>query len=863
MQRDAPVLRVFRGLLWLYPPEFRAEFAREICFTFTDRLREEPTFACALSMYWGVLTGAPKEHYHMLRQDIVYTLRTTRREKAATFTAILVLALGIGSTTAIFTLANGLLLRPLPYPHQETLVTVGELPPGATRARNVSFPNFLDLRARTRTLADFALFNAAAITLRGDFEAERVPGATVTGSLFAVTGVQPLLGRWFTAEDDQPNAPPTVMLGEGLWRRRYGADSGVLGKSVIIGTTPTRVIGIMPLWFRFPKNADLWIPLSTDTKSNRRTDYWLEGVARLGPGVSMQQAETDLLAVMDQIKRENPTETMEQSMKLAPFRDRTTATLEPLLFALLAAVGFVLLIACFNITNLLLVKASARAREIAVRAAMGATRMRIIRQCAAESLILGLAGAIGGSLFAAIAVPGMMRLTPPEFLPAWVSFTPDTRILAFIAAITIGASLIAGAAPAISASRLNLVDALKESGRSSTPGSAKARLRGALVVAEVAMSILLLAGAGLMIRTFYNLGRQSLGIHEQNLTTFVAAVPGDRYARGEPSHQVARRIREELAAMPGVVSSAGASGTPILDGWGRSLTVEGWPVLSLRDAPIIRHTVVTPGYFQTMGIAIIEGRDFTEQDAGEPLVAIVDAALARRYWPNQSALGKRIRVGPPADNEPWHIVVGVSGEVRESVRAPGNLSVYLPYREYPSAISSYLVRARAGTPGIESGIRARIASVDRGIAVSRVRTMEDILAASVWQERFFATLLASFGALAMLLAAVGLYGVMAYAVSRRTHEMGIRMAMGASTSDISRMILRQSGRLIAIGLVLGLLGAIAVTRYLKTQLYGVTPTDVPTLAAVAIVLALAGLAASYIPARRATRVDPMAALRAE
>jgi putative ABC transport system permease protein len=367
-----------------------------------------------------------------------------------------------------------------------------------------------------------------------------------------------------------------------------------------------------------------------------------------------------------------------------------------------------------------------------------------------------------------------------------------------------------------------------------------------------------------MIRTFYNLQRQKTGFQPENLTTLVASVPGNRYPGGEPAHQLVRRIRQEFAALPGVLSVAGASGTPMLDGWGRSLTAEGHPVLSLKDAPIIQHTVVTPGYFQTIGLPMLEGRDFTEQDAKEPLVTIVDAAIARRYWPNQSAVGKRVRYGPPEYNEPWHTIVGVVDEVRnQSLREQGNHSVYLPYREFSSSTSSYLIRTRGGMADPGGAFRARMAAIDPGIAVSRIRTMDEILSRSVWKERFFATLLGFFGGLALLLAAVGLYGVMAYTVSRRTHEMGIRMAMGASSGEIRRMVLLESGRLIAVGVVFGLLGAAVVTRYLGTQLYGVSPTDVPTLLAAAVVLAATGMAASYLPARRATRVDPMIALRAD
>ena len=864
MARNTRSMRVFRGLLWLYPAEFRDHFSRELCFVFADRLREQPTLGCLLAMYWGVLTEAPREHYSMIRQDILYTLRTMRRDKAATLTAILVLALGIGSTTTIFTLANGLLLRPLPYPHQETLVTVGELPPGAQRPKAIAIPNFLDMRSRTRALDGFALYSAGSFTLRGEREAERVPGATVTASLFPVAGIPPLLGRWLTEEDDQPGTPANVMLGEGLWRRRYGADMAIVGKSIVVGSTQARVAGVMPRSFHFPDMAEIWIPLRFDLKRYMRTDYFMQGVGRLAAGVTIPQAEAELRAAMNQIKRENPKETFDQSVKIEPFRLRTTSSLEPLLFTLLAAVGFVLLIACANITNLLLVKATARSREIAVRTAMGATRPRLLRQFVIESLILGAAGAILGSLLAAAAVPGMMSLAPPDFLPSWVAFTPDLRMLGFVMAVTIAASLIAGAAPAVSASRQNVVDGLKEGSRSSSPGTAKARLRGGLVIAEVAMSVLLLAGAGLMIRTFLNLERQNTGFQPDHLTTLSISTPNTRYPNGDAHHAITRRLRQELGSFGGAISAAGASGLPIADGWGRSLTAEGHPALSLKDAPIIQHTVVTPGYFQTIGLPILEGRDFTDQDSKEPLVTIVDAAIARQYWPNQSAVGKRVRYGPPDYNEPWHTIVGVVGEIRnQTLREYGNHSVYLPYREFPSAIDSYIVRTRPGTPNVEAALRSRIAAIDPNIAVSRVRTMQEILDRSVWRERFFATLLAFFGALALILAAVGLYGVMAYTVSRRTHEMGIRLAMGASAGDIRRMILWQSTRLLAVGVALGVLGAVASTRYLATQLYGVSPTDVPTLIGAVSVLAAAGLAASYLPARRATRVDPMVALRAE
>jgi putative ABC transport system permease protein len=530
---------------------------------------------------------------------------------------------------------------------------------------------------------------------------------------------------------------------------------------------------------------------------------------------------------------------------------------------LLGAVGFVLLIACANITNLLLVKSSARAREAAVRGALGASRARLVRQFVVESILLSAAGAVGGALAAWAAVPAVMAMVPNQ-LPGWIHFMPDVRMLAFVMAIAAGTGVLASAVPAWSASRLNLVDALKEGGRTNTSGGARAWFRSALVVAEIAMSVLLLAGAGLMIQTFRNLSRIHAGFRTEDIVTLQTAAPTDRYPTGPEAMQLVKRIREEFAALPGVVSVAGTSGIPLLDGWGRSFTAEGAPLLALKDAPMIGHFVVTPGYFQTRGTPILEGRDFEESDAKSPLVIILDAGLAKRYWPHESAIGKwgplrsarKQRALAHRDRRGGRGAQRLAAQPPPAERVPALWRVPLPQHGVRGPD-----RGRHGGPGQSP---ARPPGQHRPQRGHQPRlTMKEAVARDIWQDRFFATIFGFFAALALVLAVIVLYGVMAYTVSRRTHEVVIRMALGASATEIHGMILAHSGRLVAVGLVAGTLASVFLTRLLASQLFGVSPGDPRTLAGVALLLAAAAMLASYIPLRKATRVDPMLALREE
>jgi putative ABC transport system permease protein len=858
--------RAFGALLLCYPAEFRHEYAREMALVFVDRCRAQCSLAGLLAVWLnaaaGVLIEAPKEHGLMILQDLTYAVRMLRKDALVTAIAVAVLALGIGATTTIFSLANGLLLRPLPYPDPERLVAVDESAPQRNDpSMGVAFPNYQDMRARNGVFEDLAVYTSGMVTLTGGAEAERVSSGFVSDGVFRVLGVKPLLGRTFLSEEDVPKAPRTVLLGYDVWQRRYSGDRNILGKSIRLSEEPVTVVGVMPRGFNFPDRSEMWLPLQLDAKLSTRTDHYLGGIARLKPDTNRELAEQDMRSIMRQIATENPVTDYGQTVNVISFRSQITTDYRNAVLTLLGAVGFVLLIAAANVANLLLVKASSRTKEMAIRGALGASRGRMMQQMVVESMVLGGLGAAVGLTLAVAGIPLLLALIPVD-LPLWMHFEIDSRVLWFTLAVTLSTSLLFGLVPALASSRVNLTGSLKEGGRTGSTGERRRLVRDALVVVEVALSLVLLTGAGLMIRSFLALSNQRIGFDADNVLTFRVSSPEIKYPRGEKGRALVNSLREQMASLPGVTSVAAASFPPLANTWGRSFTAENHPTLSLQDAPMINHTVVTPGYFRTLGVPIIEGRDFTEADGCEPLVTIVDQALARQYWRGQSAIGKRVRFGPPEANEPWHTVVGVAGEVRnQTLTETGRKSVYLPYGEFLWSGLSFLMRT-AGPPLHQvAAVRARVTAIDRDVAASNFLSMQQIVTRSIWQQRFFTTLFLVFAILALMLAAVGLYGVMSYAVSQRTHELGIRMALGASGGDLQRMVMRQALVLALAGVGLGGVAAMALMRVMRTQLYHVSPTDPATFAVVAVVLAATAALASYFPARHATRVDPVIALR--
>jgi putative ABC transport system permease protein len=863
---EAGAVRLYQHFFWLYPAEFRDEYRRELSLAFIDRWREQKSPAALFFVFahaiFGIFHQAPKEHYHVILQDLRYALRIFKKDPLVSLAAILILALGIGSTTLVFSLANGLLIRPLPYAQPERLIAIMEYNPKVPgQSTEVAFPNYHDMRERSRLLEDIGVYTSGESAVRGEGPAERIPMASVSDGVFGVLGVHPILGRAISREDDLPGGPKIVVLGEELWERRYGRDPNIVGKTLQIDDARRTVIGVMPADFHFPDRAEMWLPLQMDPAKAPRTDYFLDAVARLKPGVSMEQASSEMQSLLEQIHSENPASNNNWGAKVVPLREFVAGLYSTAVITLLVAVSLLLLIACANVCNLLLVKASARVREIAVRTALGATRRRLLRQLVTESLILGLAGGALGVLLAYAGIPALLSLIPVD-LPRWMNFSPDHRVLGFAFAISLLTTLGFGIVPALGSFHADLADSLKEGGRGGSSGMRSKLVRNALVVAEVALSVILLAGAGLMVRSFLALRGQNLGYLPENVLTVNIDYPDSRYKDGAPARALIRRIIEEVASLPGVISTAFSTGAPLSDGWGRIYTTEDHQI-ELKDMTFINHVVVTPGYFRTLAIPLLQGRELAEDDFDAPHVVIVSQAFAKKNWPGQNPLGKRIRFGPPKNHEPWHTVVGVVADAKHGrYKGEDRASVYLPYSANVTP-ATLLVRTTSDPLQLQQSIRARVTAFDSDIIVSRVLSLQQIIERVSWRDRFLAVLFTAFAGLALLLAAVGLYATISYTVSLNTHEIGIRMALGASASRVRAMILRQGMSLAAVGLVLGIAVAFALAGMLKSQLYAISPSDPATYAAVPLLLLLVAMLAAFLPAHRATRVDPVIALRHE
>jgi putative ABC transport system permease protein len=783
-----------------------------------------------------------------------------------TLVAVITLALGIGANTTIFSFVNGILLRSLPYPQPERLVLLDEnaLKRGIT-SMGVSFPNFLDWREQNRVFEDIAAYDTSSLALTGGGgEPEQLQGAEISQGLFEILHVSPLMGRTFTAEEDRPKHDTVVILSHGLWQRRFGGDSAIIGQSIMLNMRPFTVIAVMPPDFRFPEVAEYWVPLALDTQMYTRNDHGLEAVARLKDGVSIERARAEMSDLAERIEQQNPVTNEGLGVSVTGMHQALAGDYRQALVILLSVVGCVLLVACANVANLMLVRATTRQKEIAIRAALGARRWRIVRQLLTESLLLGAAGGALGLLMAVWGLDLLLAAIPIK-LPFWMKFGLDLRVLGFTFGVSLLTGLCFGILPALQASRTNLNETLKEGGRSAA-GTGRQRSRSLFVVAEIALSLVLLVGAGLMMRSFLRLQHVNPGLNPAGVMTMRINLPRIKYAEEARRSDYYRQLMERLRSLPGVEAVGAVSTLPLSgNNWGRSLTVEGFPVLSVGQAPLIQHNVITPGYFRTLGIPLLEGRDFTDADVQNgPKIAIIDERIAREYWPNESAIGKRIRFGPPEDNEPWHTIVGVVGAVRhERLEATTRNSVYLPHTEISIGRMSLVVRAAASPERMVEPVRGQIREIDPDLPITNVRTMEEVVAQSVWQPRLYTILFGIFAVVALLLAAVGLYGVMAYTVTIRTHEIGLRVALGARPGDVLKLIAGQGIKLVMIGVATGLGAALLLTRLMASLLFGTSASDPLTFAGIAVLLTLVALLACWIPARRATKVDPMVALRYE
>ncbi len=823
-----------------------------------------------------------------LIQDLRYGARMLAKRPGFTLVAIITLALGIGANTAIFSVVNAVLLRPLPFPQSERLAMVNttNLARGFTNF-GTSMPDFRAWRERNHTFEKMAAFNTTSFNISGTAEPERVTGAQVSADLFDVLGVSPVRGRAFTGEEEIFGKHHVVIVSEALWQRRFGAEAGLTDQTMTLNGEQYAIVGVMPRDFQFPdQTIALWTPLALADGSeyNTRGNYWLGVVARLKPGVAAAQAQAEMDGIFRQLEQED-TLFGGFGTQVVLLHEATVGGVKTALLVLLAAVGLVLLIACANVANLLLARAAARQREIAIRTALGAGRGRLIRQLLTESLLLGLAGGALGLLLAVWGVDALVGLGPN--VPRLAEIGIDRAVLIFTFALAILTSVIFGLVPALQSSKTDLNETLKESARSAT-GSARRRVLGnSLVVVEVALSFVLLAGAGLMINSLLRLQRVNPGFRTDHILTMQISLPSAKYAQDRPELTAGffQQLIERVKTLPGVEAAGMTSGLPLTNsGWGKLFTIEDRPApKSLDDIPNVQYQQVSPDYFSTLGIPILKGRSFSERDTRDALpVAVINETLARRFFGDEDPTGKRLFLGPPEELVPPGIlppgfrfqhftIIGVIGDVRNNgLNQPLSTEIYTLHQQElaskfanPSNYMYLAVRTTTEPSSLVGAIRHEVQELDREQPIADIATMEELLATSLSQSRFSTLLLGVFAGVALILAAVGIYGVMAYSVAQRTHEIGIRVALGAQAGDVLKLVIRQGLTLTIAGVAIGLGAALIITRVMTSLLYGVTATDPLTFAVIPVLLTGVALAASFIPARRATKVDPMVALRYE
>jgi putative ABC transport system permease protein len=811
-------------------------------------------------------TGRPLED---LVQDLRYALRGLRKHRGFTAVAVLTLALGIGANTAIFTVINTVLLTPLPYAQPDQLVvlmeTVSERPAG------VSYPNFVDWRTQTTALENVAAVRTReSFNLTGAGESERLAGRLVSANFLATLGVKPIRGRDFLAEEDQPGANPVVIITDALWQRRFGADETIIGKQLTLSGQQFTVIGITPPNFQYAGEADVNVPigLSAERFKLRTKDPGIYAFARLKPGTSIASANADLNTIAARLEQQYPDTNTGRRVRVDSLREDVVGDIRPTLLTLLGAVGFVLLIACANVANLLLTRAAERQREMAIRTALGAGRMRILRQLFTESMVLALAGGVVGLLLA-ISGTRLIASYIPEGIPRMSELGMDARVLLF----TLGASLLTGVffglAPALQSSDNNLTETLKEGERNSSRG--RHRAGSLLVISEVALTLVLLVGAGLLVKSFWRLSQVNPGFNPENVLAMQVAVSA-RPEEGAKVDGFLTELQSRVKALPGVQAVSVSNGLPFEGANFPPFIIEGQPPPAQGQEPNGILYTVNADYFKTMQIELVRGRLFSSQDTRESAqVALIDEIFARQYFPNQDPLGRRFKLNVPGAET--HEIIGIVRHVEHTSLEGQTTNVaefYFNFDQIPIATLpryvrrvNLLARTTVEPLSLAGPVRNQIAVLDKDQAVFNVRTMEQALSRSVAARRFSMILLAVFAMLALVLAAVGIYGVISYSVAQRTREVGIRMALGARTIDVIKLVVRDGLKLVLIGVGIGLAGAFALTRLMATLLFGVTPTDAVTYATVALGLVVVALIACCIPARRATKVDPLVALRFE
>ena len=853
--------------------EFAEELASHLALHLEDNLRagmspEEARRQALIKL--GGVTQTQELHREQrgipmletLLQDLKFGLRVLRRNPGFSLIAILTLALGIGANTTMFSVVNAVLLRPLPFPEPERLMLMQGKGSGSFEGRGPGYfaaPDFRDLATQNRSFAQLGAYSTNTFNLSGGSEPERVNGVSISASLLPTLGVQPLLGRNLTAEEDREGGEKVVLLSHGLWQRQFGADASVIGRAVRLDEQRYTVIGVLPPGLNFPSDTELFVPLALRASDLSNYDlYILKLIARLRPGVTRQQADAELATIIKPGER-GP---RFSSVRVISLQGALVGDVRMMMLVLMGAVGFVVLIACANLANLLLTAATRRQKEIAVRLSLGASRSRVVRQFLTESLLLA---ALGGLAGLALAWWGMAFVNAllPDTIPRNGEISVDWRVLAFNFTLSVAAGLLFGTLPALRASQMALTEALKAGSQTLGGGFGASRLRASLVVSQVALTVVLLTGAGLMIRSFVRLQQTPLGFRPERLLTARIELPRSAYTTPQQRLNFADRLLEEVRRQPEMREAALTSFLPFAEGNhyfgvlmnGQEERRPGMPGANFR--------AVSPDYFRVMGIPLLKGREFSGADHEQaPMVAVINETMAKRYWPNASPIGQRIK--ETFRGGAWREIVGIVGSVRHEARGEEpRPEMFVPLSQVPPASLNVAVRTQVEPASFAATLRRAVMVIDANMPVFEVRTMEERLFDSVAQPRFRTSLLGVFAALALVMAVVGLYAVMAVAVAQRTHELGIRIALGAPRHAVIGLVLRQGAKLVGVGIVIGLAGAWVLTRVLTTLLYEVRPNDPLTFLAVPVLLIVVALLACWLPARRASRVDPMVALRHE
>jgi putative ABC transport system permease protein len=808
-------------------------------------------------------------------QDLRFAARMLRKNPGFTAVAVVTLALGIGANTAIFSIMNATLFRPLPYRNANEIVVVWGTQSGAG-ANRFSAPDFLDVKDQNIVFENVGAFGLVDFsTFTGQGSPERVNGGSATADFFRVLGVEPVLGRTFLPEEERLGRDHVVVLGYNVWRQRFGSDPNIVGQTIHLDAEPYTVVGVLPSQFQFSisdyyRPRDLWIPLVLPRSESQRGKNYLNVIARLKSRTALRSAQADVDTIGARLAAEYPKVIPGFGMKLVPLHEQIVGEMRAVLWILFGAVAFVLLIACTNVANLQLARASARQKEIVLRKALGASRGRIVRQLVTESVLLALIGGALGVILGAGAIKLFAGLKPLDALHGAV-VTVDSAVFGFSLILSLVTGILFGLAPAFQSTSIGLAESLKQAGRTSASAASGPRLRKLLAVTEVALSMVLLIGAGLLIRSFVRLLDVKPGFDPRNILTFPIELP--RYSYPDSARQSAfyARAMEAVRGLPGVIAVGAINDLPLTgDSDADGFSIEGSSPTDAINLPSAQDRLVTPDYFQAMGIPLVAGRTFTEADTiGAPPVVLINQSLARQLFADKDPIGQRLKFGPPTASTPWKTIVGVVGDVRHfGLNIQPSIEIYTPYQQdslpyNPLNYMNFVVRTAAEPNGLANAVLRQIEDVDKELPLPAARTMETVYATSISERRFNVLLLGLFAGLALILATVGIYGVISYSVVRQTHDIGVRLALGASRQEILQLILREGLTLALIGVLIGLAGAFVATRVLSAMLYEVAATDAPTFLGMGLMLLLVTLLATYVPARRAVRVDPMVALRYE